>query len=135
MRHVTLQVMADQNLGGRFGSVTRAFLGEFESAVLRDQGRFDVKNHGPGKTFFRVIGIPLAVISVLSGVLALILKVREGRALDTYHSAKMVEWSYGAAVTTIAVLVAAMLVAWSIRFALRWRERRELERLGKQRDA
>ena len=92
-----------------------------------------MKNNGPRKTFFRVVGFPLAAIAVLSCVLALIVKVRSGHSLDTYRNGILAEWNYASALTMIAVVVIALLVAWLTRYLLALRERREIKRVAESR--
>jgi hypothetical protein len=81
------------------------------------------------KAIFRAAGYSLVAIAILSFALRLILKVREGHSLDTYRSGTLVEWSYGAALVTLIVLMAAGLAAGLVRVAGWMRERRELRRL------
>jgi hypothetical protein len=83
-----------------------------------------------GKLALRIIGFALGAMAFLAFVLRLILKVREGRSLETYRSGTLIEWSYGSALVTLIVLGAAALIAGLWRAVHSYRERRELSRLA-----
>jgi hypothetical protein len=82
------------------------------------------------KVFFRAVGLTLAGIAILGFALRLVLKVTSGNSLETYRSGKLVQWSYGAALTALVVLVGAVLVALAIRGISWLRTRREIHRLA-----
>ena len=82
------------------------------------------------KLVFRAVGGTLVAIAILGLVLRLISKVAAGQSLDTYRSGTLVQWTYGAALTALAVLVGAVIVALSIRCISWFRTRRELSRLA-----
>ena len=82
------------------------------------------------KLVFRAVGWTLVAIAILGFALQLISKVAAGQSLETYRSGTLVQWSYGAALTALAVLVGAIIVAMSIRCISWFRTRRELSRLA-----
>jgi len=85
------------------------------------------------KVFFRVVGLTLVGIGLMGFGLRLISKVRDGHALETYRSGTLIEWSYGAALVTFAVLGVAAIVGGAIRIAGVVMERREIKRLARSR--
>ena len=69
------------------------------------------------------IGFVLAFTSFFLHVLE---RVMSGHGLDTYHSAKLVEWNYiGALITCIALAVVFVVIA-----GYKWRERQQRKRQG-----
>jgi hypothetical protein len=64
---------------------------------------------------FGVIGYTLGGLSLLSFVTLVILKVATGHSLETYYSARLVQWTYGGALVTIVLGVVAAAVGGALR--------------------
>ena len=72
---------------------------------------------------FGTVGYALVGLSILSFVLLVIVKVATGHSLDTYYSARLVQWTYSGALVTIVVGVLAGAVAGVLRFIDWYRQR------------
>jgi hypothetical protein len=72
-----------------------------------------------GKRAFAIVGYGLASIAILSFVAHVAQKVHEGRSLEIYRSARLVEWNYGSALVVIIVAAVVLLAAGIIRL-VRW---------------
>ena len=68
------------------------------------------------------VGYALVALSILSFAAFVILKVTTGYSLDTYHSGRLVEWTYGGALVTIVVGVVAGLIGGVIRLVHWYRQ-------------
>jgi len=72
---------------------------------------------------FGIIGYTLVGLSILSFVALVILKAATGHSLDTYYSARLVQWTYGGALVTIVLGVVAAVVGGVLRLIDWYRQR------------
>ena len=83
-----------------------------------------------GKVVLQAVGYTLVGLTFLGFALKVTLKVLDGKSLETYRSAKMIQWSYGAALVAIIALVLAAIVAAIMRVGRSMIESREVKRLA-----
>ena len=72
---------------------------------------------------FGTVGYALVGLAVLSFIVVVIVQVATGHSLDTYYSARLVQWTYSGALVTIVVGVLAGVVAGVLRFIDWYRQR------------
>jgi hypothetical protein len=77
-----------------------------------------------GKSLLGAVGCGLAALALLSFVLRVTQKVFSGHALDTYYSAKLIQWNYGSSFITILLVVMAGLVVGTIKLIQRLEARK-----------
>ena len=81
----------------------------------------------PAKRVVAIVGGSGIVLALLTQFLRALHMVLSGRGLETYHSARFVQWNYVGLVTAFAALALAVVAGLAIRFYLGWRDR-QLER-------
>jgi heme A synthase len=69
------------------------------------------------------VGYTLVGLAILSFVAGVIVKVAAGHSLDTYYSARLVQWTYSGALITIVVAALVGIVAVALRL-VDWYRRR-----------
>ena len=85
------------------------------------------------KRAFRITGYALAGLVFVAFALRVLQKVLAGEWLDEYSSATLIRWNYGSAFVFLVFVLLAALVGGCIRLAYWLRERRELNRLERNR--
>jgi hypothetical protein len=70
---------------------------------------------------FRVTGYGLAGLAVFSGVAHIAQKALSDGWNDSYHSAKLIRWTYGSALIVISAVALVGLVALILILRRRWR--------------
>jgi hypothetical protein len=78
---------------------------------------------------FRFVAYSMAGLALLAFALRVVQKVSNGQWLETYHSAKLIRWTYGSSFVLLVFLLLAAIVAGVIRLVYWLRERSELKRL------
>jgi hypothetical protein len=74
---------------------------------------------------FRAIGYTLAGLALLTGAAHIVQRALTGGWHDTYHSVKLVRWTYGGALITICAAAVVGLVWLFFVLRRRWRSRSE----------
>jgi small-conductance mechanosensitive channel len=76
---------------------------------------------------FRVFGYSLTGLALLTAAAHITQKAMSGGWHDTYHSAKLIRWTYGSALILICAAAVVGLVGLFFFLQKRWRNRRENE--------
>ena len=82
------------------------------------------------KVALHAVGYTLVALALLAFASRVILKINAGQSLETYHSGKLVQWTYGGALVALVALIGAAVVAIAIRCVSSFRTSRELRRLA-----
>jgi len=82
---------------------------------------------GRGKFIFGVVGYGLVALAFLAFAAHVTQKVLSGGALDSYYSAKLIQWNYGSSFITLVLVLIAMLVVGAIKL-VRWVKLRRVAR-------
>ena len=81
----------------------------------------------PAKRVMAIVGGIGVFLTLLTQFLHALHMVSSGRGLETYHSAKLVQWNYVGLVVALVAIAVALIAGLLVRFYLGWRER-QLER-------